>query len=167
MSALKRMKTTLRLAVSIINCQLVGFATVFFSMSADDYWYNSLVLPYWKVTLSIFGSVWAILYFLLGISIWMVWESKLVNVKKTALLIQFGMQLGLHFLWSILFFSFHSQSLAFLAISILFVLALFSMFQIVKISKMATWLLVPYIAWISFEMVLNFKVLFLNNYCLE
>ena len=167
MTTLRRMKTTLRLAVSIINCQLVGFASVIFTMSADHYWYNAIVLPYWKVSLSIFGSVWAILYFFLGTAIWLVWESNLVDLKKSFLLFVFIAQLTLHFLWSVLFFRFHSQGMAFLTIAILFVLVLFSMLQIVKTSKTATWFLVPYIAWICFEMLLNFKVLFLNAYCLE
>jgi translocator protein len=167
MTTLRRMKSTLRLAVSIINCQLVGFASVFFTMSADHYWYNAIVLPYWKVSLSLFGSVWAILYFFLGTAIWLVWESNLVDLKKSSILLVFVAQLTLHFLWSALFFRFHNQSMAFLTIAILFVLVLFSMFQIMKISKKALWLMVPYIAWICFEMLLNFKVLFLTGSCLE
>jgi translocator protein len=167
MATLKKMKTALRLSVAIINCQLIGFASVFFTMSTDRFWYNALIMPYWKVSLSLFGSVWAILYFFFGTSVWLVWESKPVDFKKSSVLLVFLTQLGLHFLWSILFFRFHNQAMAFLAICILVVLVLFSMFQVSKISKAATWLLVPYIAWICFEMLLNAKVLFSNLYYLE
>jgi translocator protein len=164
MSTARNIETTIKLALSIITCQLVVIASVFLTQSDSNYWYNMLILPTWKLTIAFFGSVWSILSFLMGISIWIIWTSgKHKSMKKYTIAI-FIIQLFLSFLWSILIFNYHSQPFAFLVILILIVLLILCVIEFSKISKLAAWLLVPSLCWVCFEAVLNFKILFLNDY---
>jgi tryptophan-rich sensory protein len=167
MSTLKNIQSTVKLAASIIICQLVGISAVLLSQKNSNYWYDTIVMPSWHLSTYFFGTIWVVLYFLLGLSLWLVWDSKISEFNKQNAIILYGMQLFLNFLWSILFFRFHSESIAFLNITVLIVLVFISIIQIYKFSKMATWLLIPYFIWICFEGFLNFKILFLSGYCIE
>ncbi|SFA92598.1 TspO and MBR related proteins [Flavobacterium swingsii] len=164
MSTTKNIQSTVKLVISILTCQLVGMVTVFSTQPESNYWYNRVVIPFWKFPIYFFDPVWTILYFLMGISIWMIWISgKHKSMKKYTILI-FGIQLFLSALWSLLFFNFHAQSLALFIILLLVVFLAFCIIEFFKISKMAAFLLVPSLLWVCFEAVLNFKILFLSNY---
>ncbi|MBW2993287.1 tryptophan-rich sensory protein, partial [Candidatus Woesearchaeota archaeon] len=74
--------------------------------------------------------------------------------KKPAITF-FGIQLGLNILWSILFFGFKSPLSAFIEIIFLWIAILLTIIYFHKISKVAAYLLFPYIIWVSFAAVLN------------
>lgn len=164
MSTAKNIQSTTKLIIAVLTCQLVSVIKIFSTEYGSDYWYNGVVMPMWKLPVYFFGSVWTILYFLMGISIWIIWTSgKHKSMKRYTILI-FGIQLFLSALWTILFFNFHAQSLAFLTISLLIVFLVFCIIEFFKISKIAAFLLIPVLFWVCFEAVLNFKILFLSNY---
>jgi len=103
------------------------------------------------------------LYTLMGISLYIIWE-KVVQQKEVKIgLLIFGIQLGLNIIWSYLFFGIRSPYYAFIEIILLWFAILLTIIQFRKISKTASYLLLPYILWVSFAMLLNYNLWILNS----
>ena len=97
-----------------------------------------------------------------GISLYIVWNKGIkTSLQKKAIGI-FAVQLVLNSLWSILFFGLRSPLFAFIEIIILWIAIFASIFYFYKISKIASYLLIPYILWVSFAMILNLSYVILN-----
>ena len=107
----------------------------------------------------VFGVVWPILYGLMG------WASYLVamgNGEKKRALVLYGIQLGLNFLWPILFFRFGLVLPALVLLAALLVTVLLTMRAFSEVSERAGDLLIPYTLWLSFDLYLNFGIFLLN-----
>ena len=124
-----------------------------------DTWYATLNKPFFNPPNWIFGPVWSLLYFLMGISSFLVWKKQ--RKIKTPLKI-YGVQLVLNFLWSYLFFGLHRPSLSLFEIIILWIFILMTIKSFYKVDKVAGYLLIPYIAWVSFAAFLNYSIVILN-----
>ena len=138
---------------------LAGFITA--GESSSD-WYVNLAKPSYQPPSWLFSPVWTLLYILMGISFYYVWKKPLSRERNIALTI-FLAQLLLNFLWSILFFSLHSPSLALIDIVMMWLAILLTIFSFSRLSKAAAWLLVPYIMWVSFAMILNWDIWRMNS----
>jgi tryptophan-rich sensory protein len=88
-------------------------------------------------------------------------ESETEKVKKA--LIVFAVQLALNALWSYLFFGLRNPLLAGLEIIVLWLMIYETYLQFSKINKIAGYLFIPYLAWVSFAMVLNASIWWLNK----
>jgi tryptophan-rich sensory protein len=77
-------------------------------------------------------------------------------------MIIFFVQLVLNVGWSFLFFFLHNPMFAFYDIIILWLAILLTIFQFKKVDKLAAYLLVPYLLWVTFAAILNFSVWQLN-----
>ena len=75
----------------------------------------------------------------------------------------FGIQLALNVLWSFLFFGLKSPYYAFVEIVLLWFAIFLTILKFRKISKTASYLLFPYILWVSFAMLLNYYLWILNS----
>lgn len=75
----------------------------------------------------------------------------------------FGVQLVLNALWSFLFFGLKSPFYAFLEIILLWLAIFVTIVKFREISKTASYLLIPYILWVSFAMMLNYYIWILNS----
>ena len=84
------------------------------------------------------------------------------NSKKQAY-IWFGVQLALNTLWSVVFFGLHQPWPAFVIIIALIVSIVMTMRYFRRLNVAAFWLLVPYLAWVSFATYLNVGVAILNS----
>jgi tryptophan-rich sensory protein len=158
---MKRNKLNIILIViSILISLAAGFIGSFFTASSIDSWYSTLNQPSFNPPNWLFGPVWTFLYILIGISLYLVWNSKAKN-KKCAVMI-FSIQLALNALWSILFFGLQNITLAFFEILILWTSIVYTMFLFYKIDKLSMYLLIPYILWVSFATILNFSYMILN-----
>lgn len=151
----------MKLIFSIIICQLAGIAGALFTTPSIKGWYQSLNKPSFNPPNWIFGPVWTLLYLLMGISLYLVWNQKNNPKIKTALIF-FAIQLMLNSLWSIIFFSLHLPSLAFLEIIILLIFIILTIIKFLPISKTAAYLLIPYFLWVSFASILNLAIFKLN-----
>jgi tryptophan-rich sensory protein len=98
----------------------------------------------------------------MAISLFLVWKQGVSRVEVKKAIYIFSFQLLLNTLWSILFFGLHSPILALIEIVFMWLSILWTMIAFYKISKLATWLLLPYILWVSFASYLNFSVWWLN-----
>jgi len=94
----------------------------------------------------------------MGISLYLVWTKK--SDKKA--FVVFGIQLALNALWSILFFGLQNPALAFFEILLLWIAILVTITTFYKIRKSAGYLLIPYLAWVTFASVLNYSIWILN-----
>jgi tryptophan-rich sensory protein len=151
-----------QLIISIIVCQIPGILGGVITVTSIPAWYAylekpSLVPPNWS-----FSIVWTLLYLLMGIAFYIVWQKGWsVSQVKTAMSI-FIVQLFFNFLWSYLFFGLQSPQLGLAGITLLWILIVVNIIQFYRISRPAGVLLVPYIIWVSFAAYLNYEIMILN-----
>ena len=117
-------------------------------------WYATLSKPAWNPPGWIFGPVWSALYTMMAVAAWLVWRQGGWKQQRKALLV-FLVQLVLNALWSPLFFGLHWPGLAFAEILLLWVAIAWTITVFLHVHRLAAWLLVPYLAWVSFAAVLN------------
>ena len=158
------MQKQLRIATVAVTCLVVGYFSGLVTRGSIATWYPTLVKPVFNPPNWIFAPVWSMLYIMMGIAAGMVWnridfEKELV--KKA--LIFFTIQLALNALWSYLFFGLHNPLLALVEIVILWLMIFETYTQFKKIDKIASLLLLPYLAWVSFATILNASIWWLNR----
>jgi len=155
------MKNILKLIVSVVISQAAGAIGSLFTVQNIPTWYASLNKPSFNPPNYLFGPVWITLYFMMGVAFFLVWKnSGKFDIKVPAIL--FIVQLVLNALWSILFFGMKNPMLGFFEIIILWVFIVLCVIKFYPVSKIAAWLLIPYLLWVSFASVLNFKLWMLN-----
>lgn len=110
----------------------------------------------------LFPVVWSILYALMGISLYLVWNSDAVYSDKRTALIIFGIQLFLNFIWSPIFFNKQWFLAAFIVLVALWIFTLLMILSFYKISKASGLMQIPYLLWLTFAGYLNFAIYLLN-----
>ena len=126
-----------------------------------DPWYKNLEKPPLNPPSWIFAPVWSTLYFLIAISLFIVWN-KNVSKDKTDQYIIFVIQLVLNAAWSIVFFGLEDTWYALVVIGLLLLSIIATMVSFAKISRAAMYLLIPYLLWVSFATYLNVSIALLN-----
>ncbi len=149
-------KKPFKFIFSIVICQAAGGIGAIFTGPAIQGWYSTIQKPAFNPPAWIFGPVWFFLFFLMGLSLYLVWEKGIHDKKVKSGLLIFSGQLILNIVWSILFFGLHRPFYAFLEIIVLWFSILLAVFQFRKIDKKAACLLVPYLLWVLFAAFLNF-----------
>ncbi|HWA07716.1 MAG TPA: TspO/MBR family protein [Ignavibacteria bacterium] len=152
----------LKFVVSIIICQLAGVIGSVFTVNNIASWYLDLNKPLLNPPNWVFGPVWITLYFLMGISLFLVWKKGLNSRFNRNAFILFIIQLVFNASWSIVFFGMHQLLLSVFVIIILWLLIFINIVQFGKISRSAAYLLMPYILWVSFASYLNIAIYILN-----
>lgn len=156
------MKNLLILLIFVIVCELAGILATPFTINAIPSWYSTLNKPPFSPPNFVFGPVWTILYMLMGLSAFLVWQKGVKKEKVKNALRLFALQLFLNFIWSILFFGLRSPLLGLIDILILWGLILITIIKFHRVSRTAAYLLIPYILWVSFATILNLSILLLN-----
>ena len=154
---------TLRLIISILLCQLAGFVGSIFTRASVSTWYVTLNKPSFTPASWVFSPVWISLYFLMGISAFLVWNQGLDKKEVKAALIFFGIQLILNIFWSAAFFGLRSPFAGLIVIAVLWIFILMTILYFFRVSLTAGVLLLPYIAWVSFAAILNASLFFMNR----
>lgn len=157
-----KIKSIPKLVSSIVICQLAGIIGSFFTAPSVSTWYAELIKPAFNPPNWVFGPVWTALFILMGISLYLVWVKGIKTKKAKIALALFGIQLFLNVLWSVIFFGLRLPSYAFIEIIILWIFILLTIIWFYKISKVASYLLITYLIWVSFAAVLNFSIFYLN-----
>ena len=140
------------LAVVIGMGSLIGIGT------APGGWYAGLQKPFFNPPNWIFGPVWFVLYVCIGIAGWLIWR---VN-RQSGAMKAWVAQIGLNWLWSPIFFSFHLLWPALFVILAIFGLVAVFIRLAWGVDKRASLLFVPYLMWVGFASALNFSVALLN-----
>jgi tryptophan-rich sensory protein len=151
----------LSLAVALMIC--FGIAVLGGRVTAPEIptWYASLAKPAWTPPRIAFPIVWPVLYFLMAIAMWRLWEAPPSSLR-TAALILFAIQLTLNAMWSFVFFGRHDILGGLVVIVLLVITLLATIIVSAYIDRLAAGLLLPYIAWITFATALNARICALN-----
>lgn len=152
---------TIQLILSIAVCQLAGIIGSFFTSSSVDSWYSQLEKPWFNPPNWMFGPVWLLLYTLMGIALYLIYQKRKKKLAKFALGL-FFIHLAINASWSIVFFGMQEIFASFVMIIILWVMIVYLIMLFLKINKHAAWLFLPYLLWVSFAAVLNASLYFLN-----
>lgn len=160
----KIMNKVTRILVVVVTCLVIGYFSGIVTRSSIVTWYPALVKPNFNPPNWIFAPVWSMLYIMMGVAAGLVWnridfEKELV--KKA--LIFFAIQLALNALWSYLFFGLKNPMLAGIEIVLLWLMIYETQIKFTKINKTAGFLFIPYLLWVSFAMVLNGSIWWLNR----
>ena len=155
------MNKIIKLLFLIIICEGVGLLGTIFTLPSITTWYMALNKAPFNPPPWIFGPAWTTLYFLMGLSLFLLLQKKLKK-QKNFLVILFTVQLFLNFLWSVIFFGMHLPLVAFIEIIFLWISIALLIVDFWKYSKPAAVLLIPYLGWVSFASLLNLFVVLLN-----
>ena len=131
-----------------------AIGSIFTSGSVRSAWYDS-IKPSITPPSFIFPIAWTILFILIAFSLYFAWTRAEKNEKKTVAS-AFGINLFLNMLWSFLFFGMRNPKAAFIELIALWLSIIVMMSASWKIDKKASWLLLPYLLWVSFAAILNF-----------
>jgi benzodiazapine receptor len=137
---------------------LVGYLS---NSGFDNGWYVPLRKPGFQPPAWMFGVVWTILYALLGVALAIILREHPSKDRRDALWL-FGGQLALNFAWSPIFFRLHMIDVALLVIIVMLVMALAAARSFRRISKLAGWLMLPYLLWLCLAAALNYETGRLN-----
>lgn len=157
------MKDWIRLIISIAIPLSVGAIAGFFTSPEISGWYQTIKKPEWQPPGWVFGPVWTTLYVMMGVAFYLVWRTKLPVSEKRMAVTLWIIQLLFNFFWSFIFFRQHQIDWALADIIILWFFILLTIFSFARINKLAAWLLVPYISWVTFAAILNFVIYQLNK----
>src|SRR5215217_2081855 len=113
------MKPWLRLLLSIFIPVSVGALSGFFTAQGVNTWYRTIEKPGWNPPDGVFAPVWTTLYILMGIALFLVWNSTAAAEEKRRAVTFWVIQLMLNAMWSFLFFSRHDIGFALLDIIVL------------------------------------------------
>lgn len=146
---------------------LVGWLALTFCASATavfvktDGWYAALAKPTWNPPSWVFGPVWTALYTMMAVAAWLVWQRGGWRVQRGPLTL-YVVQWALNALWTPLFFGLQRPGLAFVEIIVLMVVLYAALIVFWRVRTVAGVLLIPYAAWTTFAVVLNFTIWRLN-----
>lgn len=158
------MSKTAKIIISSIVSLAIGSLGGLVTTPAIPSWYVFLDKPFFSPPNWLFAPVWSILYILMGVSFAFIWSKYKKGDKKikTAMKL-FGIQFLLNIIWSPVFFGMKNLFLAFIIIVLMWYFLFKTIRSFAKIDKIASYLLYPYLAWISFASLLNFSVWILNR----
>lgn len=148
--------------VTVPAMLLIGFLSSSLAPSgSDSAWYVALQKPDLNPPDWVFPVVWTSLYILMGLALAMILNARRARGKGVALTL-FAVQIAANFVWSPTFFGAHRIGLALGLIGVMLVFSIAATFAFARIRKGAAWLMLPYLVWISFAGVLNWRIGELN-----
>lgn len=154
------MKTVLTIIGCILLCNLAGVLGVITTETGNSPWYQQLNKPSFNPPGWVFGPVWTTLYTMMGIALFLLirqWPGSRLAIAM------FVVQLVLNAMWTPVFFGAHQIGWALVVIIAMWVAIVGTMITAWAVSPAATWLLVPYLLWVSFATVLNATLWRLNS----
>ncbi len=159
---MKQKKLWISLILFILLTFMIQIIGGIWTRESVTLWYPTLVKPSWNPPSFVFGPVWTVLYVMIAISGWLIYQMEDSN-KRNVVLILYGIQLSLNFIWSFLFFSLRSPFLGMIDIILLcFVLSL-TIIKAWSLRPLSALLLIPYLIWVIYATTLNIAIWLLNK----
>jgi tryptophan-rich sensory protein len=155
-------QSVLILIGSVVLCNCAGLIGALVTSTGPGSWYESLVKPVFNPPSWVFGPAWTILYILMGLSLFLVIMEWKKGRDVRVPLALFATQLILNTLWSFAFFGLESPLAGLIVILFLWIFIVATMVAFFPVRKAATWLLIPYLCWVSFATLLNYAIFTLN-----
>jgi tryptophan-rich sensory protein len=139
-----------------------GVAVVGGLMTELGTWYYGLRQPAWKPPDWLFGPAWTVIFALIAVAAFWAWEHAPDRAAREWLLALFALNAFLNVFWSLLFFRLRRPDWALVEVGFLWLSIVLLIVVLARSYRPAAWLLVPYIAWVTFAAVLNAAVVQLN-----
>ena len=149
------------LIIAIIIPLAIGFFSFLLTREGIKAYNTTLIKPSFAPPAYLFGIVWTILYVLMGISSYLIYNT-MVSGRSVCLII-YGLNLLLNFMWPIIFFNMEARLFAFIFIVFLDIVVIFMIICFHGIFKKAAYLQIPYLIWLIYATILNLSVYFLNR----
>ncbi len=121
-------------------------------------WYVALAKPSWTPPGWVFGPVWTVLYVMIAVAGWMIWQ----RAGFTLVFWVWSAQLIFNMAWSWIMFGAHQIGWAFADIVLLWISIVLFIALALPMYQAAALLFVPYFIWVSFAAALNFTIWRLN-----
>lgn len=137
-----------------------GWLTGLLTQHGVKEWYPQLIKPYGTPPNALFPIVWTLLYIFMAAALTIVWRGK--SEKRTKALFFFLAQLFLNFTWSWLFFYQKSPGYALVDIAFLLLFIGLTVGALWKEHRIAAYLLLPYMLWVSYATYLNLFIWIYN-----
>lgn len=158
------MNRIMKILVMCATTVTLGYIAGTVTQTSVKTWYPSLNKPSFTPPNAVFPIAWTTLYVLMGIAAGYVWaridfEKELVKKGLTFFAIQFA----LNMLWSYLFFGLKNPMIALVEIILLWLMIYETWFVFRKVEKIAGWLMIPYLLWVTYATVLNGAIWYLNR----
>jgi tryptophan-rich sensory protein len=126
-------------------------------------WYRALRKPSWNPPNWLFGPAWTLI---LGLAAWagvLAWTAAPDASVRWRIGVLYAVNMGLHVLWSPLFFTLQRPDWALIEAPLLWLSVLALVVGLAPLSTLAAWLLAPYLLWVAFAVVLNATIVRLNG----
>lgn len=133
---------------------------LFGSLISDFNSFENIVKPFFMPPMIVFPIVWTILYILMGISSYIIYESD--DLDKYSSLRLYAIQLIINSLWSFFFFTLNWFLFSFILVLVIISLVIVMTLKFYNINKLSGYLQIPYLFWLSFASVLSLSIYFLN-----
>lgn len=157
------MGSVLRLVACFALCFAVAAAGAYVTRPEIAGWYSKLAKPAWTPPAWVFPIAWNILYALMAISLWRLWEAARTRAVGAGRAIGLFLgQLALNAAWSPVFFGLHAIIAGLVIIAGLAIVLTATIGAAYRVDRTAAWLLVPYLAWILYAASLNVGIAILN-----
>ncbi len=179
------MNKTLKFVSAVVVSELAGAIGSVFTVPSIPTWYAALNKSALNPPSWVFGPVWTALFFLMGISLYLVWSKDWKvshriweggkrawnryserlwtgSWQKANVIAIFSIQLFLNTFWPVLFFGLKTPGFAFFELLALWFAIIYTIINFYRISKPAAYLLIPYLLWVSFAGYLNYAVWMMN-----
>ena len=157
------MNKYLKILIFVVICLAVGYLSSIVTKSSVETWYPTLKKPSFNPPNWAFPVAWTTLYIFMGIAAGLVWDKIIIKKEEVQkALLFFFIQLALNALWSILFFGLKNPMLALVEIVLLWLIIYETFMKFNKIDKIAGYLFIPYLFWVTFAIILNANIWWLN-----
>tara|TARA_B100000745_G_scaffold135836_1_gene88768 strand:- start:117 stop:578 length:462 start_codon:yes stop_codon:yes gene_type:complete len=122
-------------------------------------WYSTIAKPSFNPPDWVFGPVWITLYIAMSVAVWLIW----INPKKTEKIIYiYFVHLLINGSWSLFFFGLHLILVSLIIIGVIIFLVVWLIKLYYPINKLSSFLMIPYLMWLSYAFILNFYIFTLN-----
>ncbi|MBD8065096.1 tryptophan-rich sensory protein [Devosia sp. PTR5] len=146
------------IALAVFLVLVIGVGGLIGTQSTPDGWYQALTKPPLNPPNWVFGPVWFTLYVLIAIAGWRIWT---IDPKSTAMKL-WGAQMLFNWAWSPTWFTAHQPWLAFAILVAMWLSIVGFILASRRHDRIAPWLFVPYLAWVTFAGYLNLSIALLN-----
>lgn len=155
-------KSAGRLILCLLLCLAIGIVGSFATRPEIPVWYAALAKPWWTPPPMVFPVAWTVLYILMAVSLWRLWDRAAPSPARSSAITWFWIQLALNAAWSPVFFGWHGTRTALVIIIALLIAIVMTMIAASRADKPAAWLLAPYLAWVAYATTLNAGVVAMN-----
>lgn len=151
-----------RLLLCLAICLGIGVVGSLSTKPEIAGWYAGLAKPFWTPPPLVFPIAWTVLYILMAIAFWRLWDRTAPSMERSRAMTLFGIQLVLNAAWSPVFFGWHGVRTGLVIIALMVVAIAATILSASRVDRIAGWLLVPYLCWVLYALTINAGVVALN-----